>query len=128
MGDVSQGPQEQSTTDIADSADDQPAQSEPHLIKLPRESFTHVGLAANVHEILLMFGRTDQQVDLGTNSLVVLGIEWVRICALTPVAAKVLMSGLNVLIDRYEKEHGKIPDDPVVQVRLQEPDGSSQSK
>jgi len=127
MGDVSQGPQEQSTTDIADSADDQPAQSEPHLIKLPRESFTHVGLAANVHEILLMFGRTDQQVDLGTNSLVVLGIDGSEF-AHSPVAAKVLMSGLNVLIDRYEKEHGKIPDDPVVQVRLQEPDGSSQSK
>jgi hypothetical protein len=125
MAHARQDPTEQSKDDSTEIAQEEGART---FVRLPREWFTHVAIAGNVHEVLLTFGRADQLMDLKNNSLFVPRIEWVRICTLTPVAAKVLAAALKVSVTRYEDRFGVIPDDPVIQIESQDDDGSNPSE
>jgi hypothetical protein len=125
MAHARQDPNEQSEDDSAEIAQEEGAAT---FVRLPREWFTHVAIAGNVHEVLLTFGRADQLMNLKNNSLFVPRIEWVRICTLTPVAAKVLAATLKAAVTRYEDRFGVIPDDPVVQIESQDDDGPNPSE
>jgi hypothetical protein len=79
----------------------------------PVHSVTNVHVSVNVTEISVTLGRQRILISAETNiPLPTIGIEWFQSLSVNPIAAKQMYLGIARAVELYERQFGKIPEDP----------------
>jgi hypothetical protein len=101
---------------MADQVEGQPpaaAAQTPSPPLLPTQQANFFTAATNPMEILIGIGLSRASIAPSPQGATLQGgVEWVACLSVSPVAAKHLQALLQATIDAYEKQFGKIPQDP----------------
>jgi hypothetical protein len=98
---------------MADDRQSSPPSQLQNAVSPPAEYVTLTHVSATVAEITMVLGRIRALIDQNSNVVRPnVAIEWFRSLSYNPIAAKQLHLVLGVAIEFYEKQYGKIPEDP----------------
>jgi|HubBroStandDraft_2_1064218.scaffolds.fasta_scaffold76168_1 hypothetical protein len=82
-------------------------------VVVPTRHVTNVNITATVAEITMTLGQLHSLIDPKTRTLLPpVKTEWFQSLALNPIVAKQMYLGLGRALEFYERQFGKIPEDP----------------
>jgi hypothetical protein len=97
-------------------------QPQPQIPLIPTQGVSQFMVSVSANDVLVTVGqgRVAVVADSQGNPSALPHVEWLMSLSMSPSSAKALLQGLASSLDAYEKQFGKIPQNPKLQIKTKD--------